>query len=281
MEDPASTSPAGPPGWVENRAAGGGAPWTELWAARELIGFFALRDLRVRYKQAVLGIAWVVLVPLITVGAFTVAFDRLADVPTDGLPYPVFALSGLVGWTYLSQCVAQGSEVLVRNSELITKTYFPRLVAPLASLLPPVVDLLVGLAVLAVLCLGYGVTPGPALLLLPLWLVLLVVTALGPVLLLSAVNVRYRDVRHLVAPALQALLFLSPVAYAASALSGPARLLYSLNPAVGVLELGRYVLVGGSRPGVSVLVSGAVAASLAVAGVVVFQRSARTFADVI
>jgi ABC-2 type transport system permease protein/lipopolysaccharide transport system permease protein len=268
--------------WVENRAgAAFRIDWPELWRSRELIGFFALRDVRIRYKQASLGVAWVVLVPLVTVGAFTVAFDRLADVPTDGLPYPVFALSGLVAWTYLSQCVSQGSEVLVRSPELINKTYFPRLLAPLASLLPPLVDLAVGLGVLAVLCLAYGVAPSPAVLLLPLWLCLLVLTALGPVLLLSAVNVRFRDVRHLVAPLLQALLFLSPVAYTASSLSGGPRLLYALNPAVGVLESGRWILVGAERPGLSALVSVCVAVALAVLGLLVFQRSSTTFADVI
>lgn len=269
-------------GWVENRADGaGGLDGAELWRFRELIGFFALRDLRVRYKQAALGGLWVVLVPLVTVGAFTVAFDRLADVPSDGLPYPVFALSGLLAWTYVSSCVAQGSEVLVRTPSLISKTYFPRLVAPLASLLPPLVDLAVGLVVLAVLCVSYGVAPGPALLLLPLWAGLLVLTALGPVLLLSAVNVRFRDVRHLVGPALQAWLFLSPVAYSASSLSGPGRLLYGLNPAVAVLETGRWVLVGGRPPGAAAAFSVLVVLLLVVLGGVVFARSSRTFADVI
>ena len=268
--------------WVENSARRSGRiEWTELWQSRELIGFFALRDLRVRYKQASLGVAWVVLVPLVTVGAFTVAFDRLADVPTGDLPYPVFALAGLVGWTYLSQCVAQGSEVLVRSPELINKTYFPRLLAPLASLLPPLVDLGVGLGVLAGLSAVYGVAPTPALLLLPVWLGLLVLAALGPVLLLSAANVRFRDVRHVVSPALQALLFLSPVAYGAEQLSGASRLLYALNPAVGVLEIGRCVLVGSTRPELSSLVSIGVSVLLAGAGLVVFQRSSRSFADVI
>jgi len=269
-------------GWVENRAdRPGTVDLQELWRSRELVGYFALRDLRVRYKQASLGIAWVVIVPLITVGAFTIGFNRLTQVPSDGLPYPVFALAGLLTWTYLSQCVAQGSEVLVRSPELINKTYFPRLLAPLASLLPPLVDLAVGLVVLAVLCVAYGVAPSLALLLLPAWLVLLVVTALGPVLLLSAANVRFRDVRHAVSPVLQAALFLSPVAYSASGLSGTSRWLYALNPAVGALEVGRWVLVGGPRPEASSLLSIAVAVVLAWLGVVVFQRSSRSFADVI
>jgi len=269
-------------GWVENRAGRSWAvDWPELWRSRQLVGYFALRDVRVRYKQASLGVAWVVLVPLATVAAFTVGFQRLTSVPSDGLPYPVFALAGLLTWTYLSQCIAQGSEVLVRSPELINKTYFPRLLAPVAALLPPLVDLAVGLGVLALMCVLYGVSPSPALLLLPAWLLLLVLTALGPVLLLSAANVRFRDVRHAVSPALQAALFLSPVAYAATGLRGWHRSVYALNPAVGALDVGRWVLVGGSRPEASSLVSVLVAAVLAVAGLLVFQRSSRSFADVI
>jgi len=271
-----------PDGWVENSpSASRRIDWRELYDFRELVGFFALRDVKVRYKQASLGVAWVVLVPLMTVGAFTVAFDRLVDVPSDGLPYPVFALSGLLAWNYLSQCIAQGSEVLVRSPELINKTYFPRMLAPLASLLPPLVDLAVGLLVLVLLCAVHGVRPSLALLLLPVWLLLLVLTALGPVLLLAAANVRFRDVRHVVAPGLQALLFLSPVAYAATDLSGAARVLYACNPAVGALEVGRWVLVGASPPGPTTLVSVGVAAGLTAIGVLVFHRSSASFADVI
>jgi ABC-2 type transport system permease protein/lipopolysaccharide transport system permease protein len=245
------------------------------------VGFFALRDLRVRYKQAVLGVVWVVVQPLITVAAFTLAFDRLADVSTGGLPYPVFALAGLLGWTYMSQCVARGSEVLVVNPALVSKVYIPRLTAPLSSLLPGLVDLAVGVVLLAALCLGYGVAPGPALLLLPAWLLLLMLTALGPVLLLAALNVRYRDVRHIVPPLLQALLFLSPVGYSSTALSETGRLLYGLNPAVGGIELGRYVLVGAAWPGWQLAVSAGSALLLAAAGLTYFQYAQRSFADVI
>lgn len=272
----------GPKGWTENAAGGGPLlPWRELWAYRELVGFFALRDLRVRYKQALLGVVWVVLQPLVTVGAFTLVFDRLADVPTGGLPYPVFALAGLVGWSYLSQCVLSGSEVLVSNSALITKVWFPRLLAPIAALLPPLVDLGVGLIVLAIVGLAYGIAPTVALLALPLWVALLMLTAIGPVAVLAAANVRFRDVRHVVGPLLQALLFLSPVAYSAASLDGSARWLYALNPVAGVLELGRFVLVGADFPGVQLVISVAVAAVTSVLGVLLFQRAARSFADVI
>lgn len=268
--------------WSENSARGGALfPWAELWSSRELIGFFALRDLRVRYKQAVLGVVWVVVQPTVTVAAFTLAFDRLADVDSAGLPYPVFALAGLIGWTYLSQAIARGSEVLVGNPSLVTKVYFPRLAAPVAAVLPGLVDLGVGLVLLAALGAALGVHPTAAIALLPLWILLLGLTALGPVLVLAAVNVRYRDVRHVVTPMLQALLFLSPVAYSAQALDGPAQLVYALNPAVGVLELGRFVLVGTPWPGPHVLVSFASSLLVAVLAAVHFQRAQRTFADVI
>lgn len=269
-------------GWVVN---GTRRTWRsslrELWSARELVLFFASRDLRVRYKQAVLGAVWVVAQPVITVLAFTLVFDRLADVETAGIPYPVFALAGLLGWNYLSQCISKGSEVLVGNTALITKVYFPRLIAPLASLLPPMVDLCVGLVLLLLLCLAYGVTPTLALLLLPVWLLLLALTALGATCALAALNVRFRDVRHLVAPILQAFLFLSPVAYSSDSLEGTAQSLYALNPAVGVLELGRFVLVGAEPPGITLAISTTVAVVLAVAGIAYFQRASRSFADVI
>ncbi len=275
------TSPA-PDRWVENRAGTGlRLPWRDLWSRRELVALFALRDLRVRYKQAAFGVAWVIVQPVLTVAAFTLVFDRLADVGTGGLPYPVFALAGLLGWTYLSQCIGRGSEVLVGNPSLITKVWFPRLLAPVASLLPPLVDLAVGLLLLVLACLAFGVLPGPQLLLLPVWLMLLVVVALGPVCLLAALNVRYRDVRQVTAPLLQALLFVSPVAYSAQALDGTGRLLYALNPVAGVLELGRYVLVGAAWPGTPLLVSVASALVLSAAGLAYFQRAQTTFADVI
>ncbi len=268
--------------WTENAASGGRLfPWEELWRARELVTFFAQRDVKVRYKQAVLGVAWVLLQPIVTVAAFTFVFDRLADVDTGGLPYPVFALAGLLGWNYISQCISKGSEVLVGNSAMITKVYFPRVLAPVASLLPPMLDLLVGLGLLALLALAYGVTGGLALLLLPLWLLALAVTALGPVLFLAALNVRYRDVRQVNAPLLQALLFLSPVAYSAAALEGLPRFLYALNPASGAVELGRFVLLDARWPGLPLAVSSAVALALAVTGLVYFQRAQRYFADVI
>jgi ABC-2 type transport system permease protein/lipopolysaccharide transport system permease protein len=235
----------------------------------------------VRYKQALVGVAWVVVQPLVTVAAFTLAFQRIAPVASYGVAYPVFALAGLLGWTYISQCISRGSEILVSNPALVSKVYFPRLVAPIASLLPPLVDLLVGLCLLAVLCLAYRAAPSLALLLLPVWILVLVLTAVGPVLLLAALNVRFRDVRYVVPPTLQAFLFISPVAYSGTGLGGTSRILYSLNPAAGALELGRFVLVDGPWPGWGLAVSLASASVLAVAGLLYFQRAQRSFADYI
>jgi ABC-type polysaccharide/polyol phosphate export permease len=268
--------------WTVNSARSGALlPWAELWCSREIVWFFALRDLRVRYKQAVIGVAWVILQPAITVLAFTLVFDRLAEVDSQGLPYAVFALAGLLGWTYVSQCISRGSEVLVGNTSLVTKVYFPRLTAPMSALGPPLVDLLVGLCLFAVISLSYGVTPGPALLLLPLWLALLGLTAFGPLCYLAALNVRFRDIRQIVPTALQALLFLSPVAYSSASLEGVARHLYALNPVVGAVETGRFVLTGAPWPGMMVAISTGVALILALTGVAYFQRAARNFADVI
>jgi ABC-2 type transport system permease protein/lipopolysaccharide transport system permease protein len=268
--------------WTENTSTNRSLfPISEIWRARELIGFFALRDLKVRYRQAVLGAVWVVVQPIITVGAFTLAFKRIGNVETFGLPYPIFALAGLLGWTYISQCIARGSEVLVATPALVTKVYIPRLVVPIAALLPGLVDLAVGLGLLTLLAIWYQVTPSLSLLLLPVWLVLLVLTAVGPVLLLAAVNVRYRDVRHIVPPLLQALLFLSPVAYSGAGLDGSSRLIYALNPAVGALEFGRYVLVDGPWPGDQLVVSSVSMIVFAVCGIAYFQRTQRSFADII
>ena len=268
--------------WTENRAHAGPLPhWHELWAARELVGFFALRDFQVRYKQAAVGVAWVVIQPLITVAAFTLAFQRIGGVSSQGVPYPIFALAGLLGWTYFSQCVGRGSEVLVSNPALISKVYFPRLVAPLASLLPGLVDLGVGLVLLAGLGAVFGVAPSPALLLLPVWLLLLLLTAAGPTMLLAALNVRYRDVRYVVPPALQALLLLSPVAYSSASLEGVSGLLYALNPVVGALEFGRFILVGTPWPGWQLGVSVGSMLMLAAIGFIYFQHAQRSFADYI
>ena len=275
---PATTLPP----WRENGGRGLRRPaWRTLWQARELVGFFALRDLRVRYKQAALGVVWVLLQPLATVVIFTLVFSRLARVDSEGVPYPLFALVGMVVWTYLSGAVSRGSESLVNNPELVTKVDFPRIAAPAAAVLPGLADLLVSLLPVLALLVGYGRNPGWAALALPLWLALAVLTGFGFSLWLAALNVRFRDVRQALGPLLQILLFASPVAYPSSLVPGWAGLVYALNPAVGIIGLARWSLLGTPWPGWSLAVSVTVLLLVLGAGLVYFQRASRWFADVI
>jgi len=270
--------------WTENRAPAGWLPRLdirELWRFRELALVLALRDLKVRYKQTVFGLAWVIIQPLAAVAIFTVVFGRLAGLPSEGLPYAVFVYSGLVLWGYFSGALDSVAQSLVQNRDLVTKTYFPALVAPLALALPGLVDLLVSLAVVAVVMAAYGVAPSFALVLLPLWIVACLLVVLAAGLWLSALNVRYRDVRHTMTFLVQVWLFASPVVYASSLVEGAWRYLYAVNPMVTVLDGFRWSLVDGPAPGGEALVSLAVVAFLLAGGLVYFLRAERRFADLI
>jgi ABC-type polysaccharide/polyol phosphate export permease len=269
--------------WRENTARGvaGERSWSALWRSRELIGYFALRDLRLRYRQAVLGVLWVLAQPVASVAVFTVVFSKLAGIDSQGVPYPVFALVGMIAWTYFSSAVVAGSASLVNNASLVTKVYFPRMAAPAAALLPPAVDLAISMVLFGAVAAYYGVFSGARLLAVPIWLLLLIVTAFAVVLWLSALNVRYRDVQHAVAPVLQVWLFASPVAYPATLLSGWQELVYAVNPVVGVIQLGRWSLLGTPWPGWSLLISTGSAVLLLLSGLAYFSRGQRTFADVI
>ncbi|GAB4082271.1 ABC transporter permease [Modestobacter muralis] len=269
--------------WTENSRRGmvQDRPWTALWRSRDLIWYFAVRDVKLRYRQAVLGAIWVLAQPVASVVVFTLVFSRLAGVSSQGVPYPVFALVGMVSWTYFSTSVTAGGQVLVANASLVSKVYFPRMAAPAAALLSPGVDLAVSLVLVEIATVVYGVGPTWRLLAAPLWLLLMVATALGAAFWLSALNVRYRDVQHAVGPVLQVLLFASPVAYAATALSGWQELLYAVNPMVGVIGLGRWSFLGTPWPGWQLLVSVVSAGVLLASGAAYFNRAQRSFADVI
>jgi lipopolysaccharide transport system permease protein len=269
--------------WIENRPSRGlrGLGLRELWEYRELAGFLALRDLKVRYKQAAFGAAWAVLQPLVGVVVFTLVFRRLAKVPSDGIPYPVFAFLGLAVWAYVSSGVTKAAQSLVSNSALVTKVYFPRVLAPLASVLPGLLDLALSLLVLGLLMLVYGVAPTWAIATLPLWLVALVGTTLSVGLWLAALNVQYRDVNHAVTLLVQLWLFVSPVAYPSSLVPEAWRPLYALNPVAGLLDGFRWAVLGAPWRGTAHFVSLAVTAALLIGGVLYFQRVERRFADVI
>ena len=274
---------AGTTAWIENRPRSRvlRLDLRELWAYRELAAFLALRDVRVRYKQALLGVGWAVFQPLAGVVVFTIVFRRLAAVGSDGLPYPVFVFVGLVVWTYTSSAVIRATQSLVANAALVTKVYFPRMLIPLAAVLPGLIDLAVSLPVLAVLCLVYDVRPGWAVVTLPLWVAAALVVAASVGLLLAAMNVRYRDVNQAITLVVQLWLFLSPVAYPVSAVPSGWLPLYAMNPMSAVIQGFRWCLIGGPAPGAWALVSAAVTVGLLAAAVAYFQRTERRFADVI
>ena len=268
--------------WIENRPSRGLRlpDLRELWQYRELAYFLALRDLKVRYKQAAFGAAWAVFQPLVLTAVFTIVFTRIARFQTE-LPYPVFALSGLIVWTYISGSLTKATQVLVANTPLVTKVYFPRVLAPVASVLPGLVDFLLSLAILTVVMPFFGARPGWAILTLPLWMVAMVAVVLGVSFLLGTLNVRYRDVTHGIALLVQLWIFVSPVAYESAQVSEGWRGLYFLNPVAGVIEGFRWSLAGQSWPGPEVFLSLAVGLALLATGVLYFQHAERRFADVI
>ena len=253
----------------------------EVWHARELLYFLIWRDVKVRYKQTVLGIAWALVQPFLTMVIFTLLFGRLGRMPSDGMPYPLFSFSGLVPWTYFASAMGGGANSLAASRYLIAKVYFPRLLVPLAAVLMPGIDMLIALGMLIVLMVWYGVVPSVAILLLPLLLVLLVMTALSIVLWTSALTVHYRDMRYLIPFAVQMLFFLTPVAYSGSTLPGQWRVLYGLNPMTTVVEGFRAVMVGGPPPGPMAFVSIAIVIIMFFTGVAYFRSVESSIVDLI
>lgn len=253
----------------------------ELWRARELVYFLAWRDVRLRYRQTLLGVAWALLQPLVGMAIFTVFLGGLAHLPSDGIPYAAFVYAGLVPWTFFANSVTASSQSLVRNADLVRRVYLPRLAIPLAAVLGNLVDLLVGMALLGVLMVGFRIAPGPALLLLPPLVLFEVVTAFAIGLLLAALDVRYRDVRYVFPFLVQVWLFATPVVYSASLVPATWRWVLGLNPMAGVVEGFRWALLGGPPPGPLLLVSAAVVLVTLVLGLFYFRRTEGRFADVI
>ena len=253
----------------------------ELWSHRELVGVLASRDIRVRYRQSVLGIAWAVLRPLLAAGLMTLVFGRLAKLPSDGMPYSLFALLGVVPWTFFSSGVAMASESLVGAQVLVTRVYFPRLALPLAALGAPFVDLGVSLVLALGAALFLGLMPSVGWVLIPLGLLILVLAAAGLGAGLAAINAVFRDVRHIVPFALQLGMYASPVVYPASMVPERFRLAYFLNPMAGAIEAFRGGIAGRFPPAAPLLISFLVAVLLFVLGVVWFLRTQRRLADVV
>jgi lipopolysaccharide transport system permease protein len=262
-------------GWVALRLG-------KVWEYRELLYFLTWRDIKVRYKQTILGAAWAVIQPFMTMVVFSLFFGRLAQIPSDGVPYPIFSYAALVPWMFFAHGLTQASSSLVDGANLLKKVYFPRLIIPLAAVFSGVVDFALAFLVLLGMMLAYGIVPTAHLIWLPGFVLLAFATSLGAGLWLSAMNVQFRDVRYTVPFLIQFWLFATPIAYPSSLLSEPWRTVYGLNPMVGVVEGFRWLLLGTpTAPRPMLAVSALVTLVLLITGALYFRRMEKTFADVV
>jgi len=253
-----------------------------VWEYRELLYFLIWRDVKVRYKQTVIGAAWAILQPVMTMVLFTLIFGKLAKIPSDGLPYSLFAFTALLPWNYFSQAISRSGASLVSAANLISKVYFPRLLVPVSAATAPLVDFAIAFVVLVGMMRWYGIAPSWAMLAVPLFLLMALFAALAVGLWLSALNVRYRDVGHAIPFLIQFWMFASPVAYPVSLVPEKWRLLYSLNPMAGVIEGFRWALLGKEIPEFGVMaVSALVVLAMFIGGLIYFSRVEQTFADVV
>jgi len=253
----------------------------ELWNARELLYFLIWRDVKVRYKQTVMGVLWAIIQPIFTMVIFSLFFGRLAGVPSDEIPYPLFSFAALVPWTFFVNALTQASNSLVNNANMIKKVYFPRLLLPSATVLAGVIDFALAFLILLLMMAGYHIYPTARIIWLPLFLLLAVITSLGVSLWLAAMSVQFRDVRYMVPFLTQAWLFLTPIAYPSSMLAQPWRTLYGINPMAGVVDGFRWALLGTAMPPMPMIaVSAIVALGLFIGGVYYFRRMEKSFADV-
>jgi lipopolysaccharide transport system permease protein len=262
-------------GWVSLRLK-------ELWTYRELFYFFVWRDIKIRYKQTVLGASWAIIQPLMTMVIFSLFFGRLANMPSDGIPYPIFSYAGLVPWTFFANGLLQSSNSLVNNSNMIKKIYFPRLVLPISSVFSGIIDFGLAFVVLLLMMAYFQIYPTVNVTWLPFFILLAFVTSLGVGFWFSAMNAQFRDIRYIVPFVVQAWLFITPIAYPSSLLSEPWKTLYGLNPMAGVVEGFRWALLGtDTAPGSITIVSTIMAVLILISGVFYFRRMEKTFADVI
>jgi lipopolysaccharide transport system permease protein len=257
--------------------------WKDLWQYRELFVFLAWRDILVRYKQTAIGIAWSIIRPVLTMIVFTVIFGKIAKFPSDGVSYPILVFAALLPWQFFSNSFSEGSNSLINNANMISKVYFPRLIVPVSGVIVSLVDFLISLGILGALMIWYQYVPDWRILMLPFFTVLAFGASIGASLWLSALNVRYRDVRYVVPFVVQFGLYISPVGFSSSVVHEKWRLLYSLNPMVGVIDGFRWAILGGSAklylPGL--ILSTGVIALLLITSIRYFRRTEKTFADVI
>jgi lipopolysaccharide transport system permease protein len=266
------------------RPASGWAPLqlADLWAYRGLLYFLIWRDIKVRYKQTILGAAWAIIQPVCTMVVFSIFFGQLANIPSEGIPYPIFAYTALVPWMYFANALSRASNSLVEQERLITKVYFPRLIIPMAAVLSGLVDFALAFVVLIGMMLFYRIVPTSAIWSVPLFVLLAIMVALGIGLWLAALNVLYRDVRYVTAFLIQFWLFATPVAYSSNLVPGYWRTLYGLNPMAGVVEGFRWALLGQAQaPGALLLVSILVVVGVLIGGLYYFQHMEQTFVDVV
>jgi lipopolysaccharide transport system permease protein len=256
--------------------------FAELWQYRELLIFYAIRDIKVRYKQTLLGAAWAILQPVMTMVVFSIFFGKLAGVPSDGLPYPVFVFCGLLPWQLFTFALTHSSNSLVQNAHMLTKVYFPRLIIPFASMIVGLIDFAIAFVVLVGIMFYYNIIPGWALITLPLFVALAIAAALSVGLWLSALNVKYRDVRYTIPFLAQIWFFVTPVAYSSSLVPSNWQAVFAANPMAGVVEGFRWALLGKSAPPGSILIVSSVATAILLAGgLFYFARMEKTFPDII
>jgi homopolymeric O-antigen transport system permease protein len=284
-EVPASADPSGtreppPIRVIEPRSGWIAIDWRELWDHRELLAFLTMRDIKVRYKQTVLGVAWAVIQPVLSMIIFSVIFGQLAKISSEGMPYPLFVYAGLLPWTFFSNATAQAALSLANQEALLTKVYLPRMFVPAAPVGGALVDLSISFGVFASLMLWYGVAPGPGLLVLPLLVVLTVAASLGVGLLLSALTVSYRDFRYVIPFAMQAWLYVTPVIYPVSVVPERYRWLIALNPLAGIIDGYRSALLSRPFDWATLGISAAVTAAVLMLGMYYFRKTERRFADI-
>lgn len=278
----ASTGPTGPTFVIEPTEGWRLPRFREVWAYRELLYFLVWRDVKVRYKQTLLGASWAILQPFLTMVVFSVFFGHLASIPSDDFPYPIFAYTALLPWHLFANSLTESGNSLVTNKELVTKVYFPRLVIPISSVFAGLVDFALAFVVLLAMMYYYGISPTVAVVTLPAFILLACLTALAVGLWLAALNVQYRDVRYTIPFLTQFWLFITPIAYPVSLVPEQWRLLYGLNPMLGVVEGFRWALLGKADAlGPSALVSVAMMVVLLIGGLFYFSRVEKTFADVV